>query len=940
MNEWEKEAEEIELPEKYKDRENKEELKKRYKNMQFEPGEAIGLLAAQSISEPATQMSINSEERIIVRDLKKDQIRTIEIGEFVDRLAEEYDIRKIKNSEVIRVPENLYQAPSLNKDGSIEWKPIREVSRHSSPKKLLEIKTSSGRTIKATDHHSFVKRENGKIKPVKGRELRKGDRIPVIRKLPVPSSNKELNMVRYFDKDKVWFGSEVKKLRKGKKAVVPSQSAAPQVKEGQIASFAAKSSPMPESPELDNSLGWVFGLYLADGSATSDYVNFSNNDPTAQEKIKDFAEELDFSYNQFDHDRGYGHTHDIRINSTLLAKFFKRAFATGSKKKKVPDWILNADEEFIGSILQGYFDGDGNVQKERKGVRASTRSKKLAEDISLLLNRLGIIATINQEKDSYVLRIIQSYLKDFKAKVGFSLDSKKKKLEQCLPESSSSQEFVDMITGYGDLLKRTAEKVDMPSRRVNNFTKRGRIGRKTLKRYIREFKGLAEEKGVDIKEELEEMRKLVKEDIFWDEIESIEYKEKENDYVYDLSVPGTETFTTCNGVITHNTMETYHAAGAAKVSITLGLPRLVEIIDARKNPKTPIMNVYLKEDYREKEKAKEVAAKIREVKFEDIIEEDTLDLLELNQEVVLNKAVMDDYMIEKEEVIEKLNDKLKKVKIKEDGDKLIIHPDKDDYDLKDLQKIRKKSKDVHLKGLKGINHVVIMKEQGEWKVQTAGTNLRKVLKIEGVDKSRTVSNDLYEVKKVLGIEAARNIIYEEIYNTLEEQGIQVDDRWLLLIADMMTKEGEVNGATRYGIVGAKKSVLARSSFEETKKHVSQAGIKGEKDTLESVVENIILGQVAPIGTGVLDLKAKPATVEKEPEKEKSEEKSKEEESEDFSELSNRNIKSIKNVIDEKESELSKEKFKGFLNKLLEAEKENKNRKTLRSFIEEKLEEEK
>ena len=404
---------------------------------------------------------------------------------------------------------------------------------------------------------------------------------------------------------------------------------------------------------------------------------------------------------------------------------------------------------------------------------------------------------------------------------------------------------------------------------------------------------------------------------------------------------------------TQMTMETYHAAGAAKVSITLGLPRLVEIIDARKNPKTPIMNVYLKEDHRTKEKAREVAAKIREVKFKDIIEEDTLDLLELHFEVHLNENVMEEYMIDKEEVIESLEDKLKKLKVKEKEGNLIIHPDKEDYDLKDLQKIRKKSKDVSLKGLKGIEHVVIMKEQGEWKVQTAGTNLRKVLKIDEVDKDRTISNDLYEVKKVLGIEAARNIIYEEIDNTLEEQGISVDDRWILLISDMMTKEGEINGATRYGMAGSKSSVLARASFEETKKHISQAAITGEVDELNSVVENIIVGQVPPIGTGVLDLKAKPPEVDKIPESEKEkaaeiERRSQEEDREEpqeggdeseISDLVEENIKDIKNIVNEKENELSEEELEVFLENLLQGEKDNKNRKTLVSFIQEKMEEE-
>ncbi|MDY6768713.1 MAG: hypothetical protein SVW02_01245, partial [Candidatus Nanohaloarchaea archaeon] len=140
-------------------------------------------------------------------------------------------------------------------------------------------------------------------------------------------------------------------------------------------------------------------------------------------------------------------------------------------------------------------------------------------------------------------------------------------------------------------------------------------------------------------------------------------------------------------------------------------------------------------------------------------------------------------------------------------------------------------------------------------------NLRKVMKLDGVDATRTTTNDFFETKKVLGIEAAREMILRELQNTLDEQGMNVDVRWLLMIADTMTKEGEIQGTTRYGLVGAKNSVLARSAFEETKSHLTGAALKGEVDPLDSVIENIIVGQQAPVGTGSVDLKAAPASTE-------------------------------------------------------------------------------
>lgn len=307
---------------------------------------------------------------------------------------------------------------------------------------------------------------------------------------------------------------------------------------------------------------------------------------------------------------------------------------------------------------------------------------------------------------------------------------------------------------------------------------------------------------------------------------------------------------------TQLTMETYHAAGAAQVSLTAGLPRLIEIVDARRNPDTPSMDVYLKDDYNNEEDAKKVARKLREVTFSDLVRKDTTDIMQLKASYELNPGLMDDYDVDMEDIKSRIKDNTKKAKVEITGDnQLEIESTEEDYDLRDLQDIKEKAEQARIKGIKGIEQVVIQEESGEWRLQTAGTSLRKTLKIEEVDETRTISNDLYEVRKVLGIEALRHRIVEEVNETLAAQGIGVDDRHIMLLADMMTKEGELNGTTRYGIVGEKKSILARSAFEETKKHLREGTLQGESDELEGIVENIIVGQAVPVGTGMIDLKA-------------------------------------------------------------------------------------
>ena len=307
---------------------------------------------------------------------------------------------------------------------------------------------------------------------------------------------------------------------------------------------------------------------------------------------------------------------------------------------------------------------------------------------------------------------------------------------------------------------------------------------------------------------------------------------------------------------TQLTMETYHQAGGAQVSLTAGLPRLIEIVDARRNPKTPAMDVYLHEDYNSKEDALNVARKLRQVVFEDLITQDTIDIMQLQVEYNLNPDLLDDYDISMEDVKQRVEESVRKSDVSIEDNNMIVESSEEDYDLKDLKKIKNKVEESRIKGLKGIEQVVVNQEDDEWRLQTAGTSLRKTLKIEEVDENRTVSNDLFEILSVLGIEALRQSIINEVNETLEAQGIGVDDRHIMLLADMMTKEGDLNGTTRYGIMGNKESLLARSVFEETKKHLREGSLRGETDDLEGVIENILVGQPIPVGTGAVDLKPK------------------------------------------------------------------------------------
>lgn len=300
---------------------------------------------------------------------------------------------------------------------------------------------------------------------------------------------------------------------------------------------------------------------------------------------------------------------------------------------------------------------------------------------------------------------------------------------------------------------------------------------------------------------------------------------------------------------TQMTMRTYHFAGTAGIQVTLGLPRFLEIFDARKEPKTPTMMILLDKEHQSADMAKKVAEMIREVKLKNAVQGDVIDLSNLEIRFKIDLAKLAELGVEPESLPKKV--KIRNVKASLDGDELVVSSEK--IDVKNLRKLKFKIGEIHIKGIKGISQAIVTKESDEWMISTLGSDLVKVFEIKGVDPSRTTSNNIFEIYETLGVEAARTVIYQQAMHTITEQGLGVDIRYPMLLADLMTYGGKIKAIGRYGIAGQKHSVLARMAFEETRKHLTTAAIKGEIDDFHGVVENIMVNQTIPVGTGAFEL---------------------------------------------------------------------------------------
>jgi len=302
---------------------------------------------------------------------------------------------------------------------------------------------------------------------------------------------------------------------------------------------------------------------------------------------------------------------------------------------------------------------------------------------------------------------------------------------------------------------------------------------------------------------------------------------------------------------TQMTLNTFHFAGVAEMNVTMGLPRIIEILDARKKVKTPMMEIFLKPPYNKGKDIRKAALSIKEHKVGDVIIEFTINVMDSKIDIKLNKEMMKDIGVNNTTVCNVLKKGVKEANVKGSDDSVTLKlKTKDEKSLHEIYRVKEKVKGVHLTGIKGITQVLPVKRKDEFLIITAGTNLKKIFELDFVDFSKTRSNDIVEIGNVLGIEAARAAIIDEVYKVITAQGLNVDIRHIMLVADTMCNLGAIKGITRYGIVSEKSSVLARASFETPIKHIINASLAGEVDLLSSVVENVMLNQPVPVGTGL------------------------------------------------------------------------------------------
>lgn len=871
-----------------------------------QPGEQVGIVAAQSIGEPATQMTLNSvdwDTEIIIA--KNGKIITPMIGEFIDDYYMNYDnntkVQHLPNGQIyIELNDgNDWKAISCDEDGKMKWTKLEAITRHPVINKdgtntILKVTLESGREVKATKGKSFLTLQNGKVLETNGSDLNVGDSLPIANSLVIDQVGfiTEINMREILPPTDYLYGTEVQKAldvmntckdrhwfqkNQGTLFTIPysrSDAFRDAFQNGHNSNdirpknvynkhMKLDVSQIPETIKLTNDFGFFCGAYLSEGMSNNTQIIITNNDTEYLNKIKVLMDTWNVgthtvSTQKVIENTGIkGTSTSLIIHSTILAKVMKEWFGRVSYEKNIPNWVFQAPDDFLKGTIDGYISGDGTVDKRCGTVHATSVSKKLLEGIQFILARYNIYS----------------------------------KMTNYMP---SLQKFKSVAHCYN---------ITIPTKYSNLFAKTFTLSLRNKQERLDKYH--SHRNVEDVKSKWNTTN-----DVVWDKIKTIEEISPMGEgWVYDLTVESTRNFTTKQLIVEK---DTFHQAGvASKSAVTRGVPRLRELLKVTQNPKAVSLTITLKPEHRSnKDKAREVVQDLELTNLrnitekiaiywddnddETVIEEDKVLLkfyklfeeglmadegsedkwskwvlrLELNREEMFNRNISIQEVVS---VIKNSND-INIVYSDYNSDKLVMRirlPNKDRQDkdtgaqlddFTNLKKFQNKLLNVIvIRGLPGIKGVTFRKDTQvvemvdgkydqveQYILDTDGSNFIKVMNHPAVDGTRLYSTNVWDVYEILGIEATRAILYNEINGLFDSVGVNY--RHLCLLCDVMTRFGRLMSIDRYGINKNDIGTLAKASFEETEKILLKAALFGEVDPVTGVSANIMMGQPIRGGT--------------------------------------------------------------------------------------------
>jgi DNA-directed RNA polymerase beta' subunit len=619
-----------------------------YKRAIVAPGEMVGMIAAQSIGEPTTQLTLNSvayDTELLLR--VNNAIQVVKIGEYIDnyipKAAKSEDHPNNTKLVYVNDDEEVY-VPSVDEDGNTSWKRVEALTRHpvvnlDGTNTVLRVTTKDGRSVIATKAKSFLTiDDNNKLVATNGSELKVGDYLPVnIRAFEMPESVRDFDLSTILKKSEYAFGSEMHKALSysaGERywwskhanidftvpynrsdAFLEAMKTEPHIdkKTGKVASarqtfisgivYPKKrfigGGEIPEHIPLDFDFGYLIGAYCAEGCTTPTQISIANNCREFFAPIERLMEKWKITTKFYIHNNKNAEgwtSSDLRIYSIVLTDILNILCGKGSPNKCVNYLLFNSNKEFMRGLISAYFAGDGSVNKLSCLITAYSVSRTLLENIqSILCYWFGIYTKIKTNKLQQTnnigsKNILQGYTLTIKSD-GTKIFANE--IQMLIPHKQERLDEFKMRP-----LEISSELKDIIPKYKHNKNIYYNVNRRKL---VDIFKVDAPFK-----------------DIRFDKIVTIEEIPNPTEWVYDLTVESTRTFALLNGSCQ---FDTFHLSGdASKSQVTRGLPRIEELLSLSENTKNPSTTIYLNpNDESNKDAAADMIPFIELTRLEDIV---------------------------------------------------------------------------------------------------------------------------------------------------------------------------------------------------------------------------------------------------------------------------------------------------------------------------------
>jgi len=605
-----------------------------YKRSIVAPGEMVGMIAAQSIGEPTTQMTLNSvtyETPIIVRN-REGKIQKIQIGDFIEnkiKVATKTEYYKDKDTTYSEV-DDYYEIPSCTEDGEMLWKRIEAVTKHpvintDGTNTMLKITTKEQRETIVTKAKSILKLVNGKITQTNGSELKVGDYLPVSKMKVDFTETTVINLKTILPPTEYIYSSEIEKAKavmteyhwwskhQGNTFTLPykrSDSFVAKVNDTLRNGCKTKTTfapncvymmqsnmndyQIPENLPLDYNLGYLIGAYAAEGCMTRFQVSISNNVDSYFAPILEFCQKHNLTTKVYRHEdknkKGWT-SQDIRIYSTVLCRLLEHFCGKLSHNTFVSEEIIFSNKECLLGFMDAYIGGDGCINTNSKNhspdISMTSVSKELLMDVQQILNILGVYSKISKFKKQETNNRGSKGIKQIYTL--YVRNKQSQKLAQILNiKLDYKQENLKKILAYEYKYDYCQSDTLVPN----------------------------EVDGQLIMIPRHQMTNCF--DTYFDKVISIEEVSNTTNYAYDLTVSDTRNFNIYNGL---ELVDTFHFAGvASKSNVTRGVPRIEEILSLSASLKNPSLTVYLKpEDETDREKASTIQYMLEHTKLEEIV---------------------------------------------------------------------------------------------------------------------------------------------------------------------------------------------------------------------------------------------------------------------------------------------------------------------------------